>query len=203
MRPFHSVALVLAVLATAGSASAGGIELEARAGSLTQNFREYRFADKRVVDWASFITADVSLRYWMPYFYIGASAGYGGSVADSFVSTASTGRSVDDFVRLYTAAIEVGSHFQKGAWSFRPGRSLGLHHAVVATSEGACTTRGSGGEIFPCDETSAAGGYFVQPGISFDRMVSEHTYLGGRLALDIPVAGPVIAFVVGFRTPGN
>ena len=73
MKVLGASALVAAILANASSANAGGIELEGRVGSLTQTFRHYRFDDKRVVDWASFATVDLSLAYWVPHFYVGAS----------------------------------------------------------------------------------------------------------------------------------
>jgi hypothetical protein len=204
MRPLRFLATVAAMLAVSGSARAGGIELEARGGSLTQTFRKYRFDNVRVVDWASFVTVDASVFYWVPYFYVGASAGFGASVAQSYEANASAKSSVDEFVRLYSASIEIGAHLRTGDWTFRPGLALGAHHAVVSTGSVACSERGNpSAPIAPCDETRAADVLFVQPGISADVMVSEHTYVGARIGLDIPLAGPVIAFVIGFRTPGE
>ena len=198
------MAVVGLSLTCAGAARAGGIEIEGRAGSLTQSFQQYRFAGKRVVDWASFATVDGSVRYWVPYLYVGLTAGFGGSVAESFESGASAPAAVDSFVRLYTGALEIGTHLQAGAWTFRPGLALGGHHAVISTGAVACAPGGNPSRgVTPCDETAAAGTWFVQPGISADRLVSEHTYLGVRLGIDIPVAGPVVAFVIGFRTPGQ
>jgi hypothetical protein len=198
------MAVVAVSLTSARAADAGGIEIEGRAGSLTQNFERYRFGGKRVVDWASFATVDASVRYWVPYFYVGVTAGFGASVAESFESGALAPGSVDSFVRLYTGGLEIGTHLQAGAWTFRPGLALGGHHAVISTGAVACAPGGNPSRgVTPCDETAAAGTWFVQPGVSIDRLVSEHTYLGVRLGLDIPVAGPVVAFVIGFRTPGR
>lgn len=204
MKRLGGAALLAAVLTISGAARAGGIEIEGRVGSLTQTFRQYRFDGTRIVDWASFATVDASVRYWSPYFFVGASAGFGASVAQSFETGTRQQTSVDEFVRLYTGALEIGTHLQAGAWAVRPGLALGGHHAVVSTGAVACSPGGNPtGPITPCDETKGAGVLFVQPGLSFDRMVGETTYLGGRVALDVPVAGPVVAFLIGFRAPGG
>jgi hypothetical protein len=51
--------------------------------------------------------------------------------------------------------------------------------------------------------TVIAMGTFAGSARAGDIELEARAYVGARLGLDIPVAGPMVAFVIGFRTPGE
>ncbi len=179
-------------------ARADGVELEARAGSLTQSFKSYDVSPVKV-GWASFVAFDASLRYYIQYFFAGVGGGYAFSVAQTIEGQ--RGETVDSNARLWNGALEIGTHLRVGAWAFRPGVAGGVHALSVSLGTTVCRQGGvsATNPVVACDDTAATPHWFVQPRFAFDRRVTDLVYVGGLVGLDIPTAGPVAQLVVGIR----
>lgn len=195
------VAVGAAATLWARPARADGAEIEARAGSLTQDFHSYDLGAPVTVGWASLVAFDASLRYYIPYVFAGLTAGYAFSVVHRIEGA--RGASVDSNARLWTAGLELGSHLRAGQWAFRPSVVGGVHSLHVSTGSEVCTHTGVGANspIVPCDKTAAGPNWYVQPRFSVDRRVSDLVYVGALVGLDVPTAGPVGQLVIGVRAP--
>lgn len=185
-----------AVLVTPATAWAQGLEVEGRAGTLTQKFTAYDRSEV-MPRWASFATLDAALRLYWRYFFVGLGGGFAFSVADAGANDDPTWQVRFASARLWTAAAELGSHVDMGTWVFRPGLGVGIHYLAVTGSENLCQDVASK-QVFVCGSTTASQ-FFVQPRASFEKYVDENVYLGVAAGVDVPIAGPVVQFVFGAR----
>lgn len=191
-----AVAWSSVTLAGPATARAQGIEVEGRVGTLTQSFAAYDLPEI-VPRWGSFSTFDASLRYYWRYFFVGLGGGFAFSVADAGASSDPSWRVRFAFARLWTGAVELGSHVDMGTWVFRPGLGVGIHHLAVTGSENLCQDV-TNKQVFTCGST-AASQFFVQPRASFEKYVDDNVYIGVAAGVDVPIAGPVVQFVFGAR----